>query len=206
MSESFSQYGEDLIVAKLFTEPGNLIELGAWEPKTFSNSRLLIEKGWDATLVELSPVPLRKLVEEYGNNPKVRVVAAAITPIPQPMLRFEISDDACTTDSPDRAAGWKGLREGYDGGFFGQLWVPAVTVRQLLGQFYGDGKQVDFVSIDTEGTSVELAIEFMEGPYKPKVLCAEHDGRIVWLNEFAQKLGYRQEWINGTNVILVRKP
>ena len=34
---------------------GNLLEVGAYEPTEISNSRLLIECGWDATLIEFSP-------------------------------------------------------------------------------------------------------------------------------------------------------
>jgi hypothetical protein len=201
---SFAQFGEDDIVAKLLPEPGNLIECGSWEPKTFSNSRLLIERGWDATLIEFSPVPLRKLIAEYAGNPKVRIIAAAVTPDAQPVLEFQITDDACSTDSVEAAVKWKGLRAGYDGGFFGKLWVPALSVQQLIDQFYGS-TTIDFVSVDTEGSSVEIAIEFMKSNWAPKVLCVEYNERLVWLNENAQKYGYRQEWVNGCNVILAKR-
>jgi Methyltransferase FkbM domain len=201
---SFSQFGEDEIVAKLLlTEPGNLIEIGAWEPQTFSNSRLFIECGWDATLIEFSPEPVRQLVKEYAGNPKVRVIAAAVTPDAQHVMEFAVTDDACTT-VPENAAKWKGLRAGYDGGFFGQLWVPTLSVQQLLDQFYGD-RQVDFLSVDTEGSSVEIAIEFMQSGWAPKVLCVEYGDRLVWLVEQAQLAGYKQEWLNGVNVILVKR-
>lgn len=57
---------------------GRLLEIGAFDAFAMSNSRALIELGWSAVLFEPSPGPLRALVKEYGNNPKVEVVAAAV--------------------------------------------------------------------------------------------------------------------------------
>lgn len=198
---SYSQHGEDEIILSLFSDAGNLIEIGAWEPRNFSNSRLLIERGWDATLIEFSPGPLAKLVREYQCAEKVRVIAAAITPDPQHVQQFRVTDDAVSTNNAAVEKTWEQA-----GGYYGSLWVPTLTVRQLLDQFYGD-KILDFVSVDTEGSSVEIAREFMiaDDGHKPKVLCVEHDGRLVWLMDVAQRFGYRQEWMNQTNVILVKR-
>ena len=203
---SYSQFGEDDILAKLLPATGHLIDVGAWEPIAMSNSRLLIERGWDATLVEFSPHPLRNLVREYNGIPQVRVVSAAITPGPRHLERFRITDDAISSNDPNTELRWKGLRENYDGGFFGDLWVPTLGVHQLLEQFYGGETQIDFVNVDTEGSSVDVALAFMreDGPWKPKVLCVEHDDKLVYLMEQAQTLGYRQHWVNGCNVILER--
>ena len=76
----------------------------------------------------------------------------------------------------------------------------------MLEQFYGGETQIDFVNVDTEGSSVEVALAFMreDGPWRPTVLCVEHDDKLVYLMEQAQKLGYRQHWVNGCNVILER--
>ena len=199
---SYSQFGEDDILAKLLPRTGHLIDVGAWEPFNFSNSRQLIEAGWDATLIEFSPHPLRNLVREYNGNPKVRVISAAITPGPRHVERFRITDDSVSTQSDANYELWKA-----QGGFFGELWVPTLGVHQLLEQFYGDGEtQIDFVNVDTEGSSVDVALAFMreDGPWKPKVLCVEHDDKLVYLMEESQKLGYRQHWVNGCNVILER--
>jgi len=53
---SHSQNGEDSIIAACFPPDykGTLLEIGAWFPEEFSNSKLFIDRGWDATLVEFS--------------------------------------------------------------------------------------------------------------------------------------------------------
>ena len=202
MSEkSYSQFGEDMILAALLPATGNLIDVGAWEPFNLSNSRLLIERGWDATLVEFSPHPARELVKEYGNSDRVRVIAAALTPGPRHIEPYQITDDALSSNNVENLAIWRAA-----GGYFGTLYVPTVSVKQLLAQFYGD-KQVNFVNIDAEGSSVELAIEFMnqDHGHQPDVICVEHDNALVRLMETAQGRGYRQEWMNACNVILVKR-
>lgn len=223
---SYSQHGEDEIIAKLFEYEcvigGDLIEVGAYEPTELSNSRLLIERGWDATLIEFSPTPVKDLVQAYADNPRVRVLQTALTAGPRHVEEFQVTDDGLSSNDPLHAEKWKDFPCGY----YGKIWVPTLSVQALMDQFYPD-KPLHFVSIDTEGTSVPLAIEFMRlnDDWKPAVLCVEHDDqdaleetdiaaihrnavkapRFRWLMENAAKLGYRQEWMNNCNVILVKR-
>lgn len=194
----YSQYGEDDVIAQLFgNRTGRLLDIGAFHPTVLSNSRLLIERDWEAVLVEFSPAPVRALVKEYGNNPKIKILQAAISTQETGMVQFQISDDGLSTADPGHLEKWKEA-----GGYFGQLWVPSLTIAQILNQFGGD---FQFVSIDTEGWSVPLAMNLLnECEQRPDVLCVEHDGRIIELQQFAQQFGYRAHWTNGTNVILVK--
>lgn len=199
MSESYSQYGEDQIITKLLAgrASGRLLDIGAWHPKTFSNSRMLIEAGWEAMLVEFSPKPIRDLVEEYANHPGVKVLQAAVTVVDGGMAAYDVTDDGLSTCSAEHKEKWE-----KDGGYFGKLWVSQIPIRQLLEQFGGG---FDFVSIDTEGTSVDLARYYLGVLGQlPLVMCVEHDGRSVELMEVAQERGYRMVHMNGTNVVLSR--
>ena len=195
---SYSQYGEDEIIAKLLSPyTGRLLDVGAWYPKTFSNSRLLIEAGWEALLVEFSPKPVRELVEEYRNNPRVKVLQAAVTTGDSGMTQFDVTDDGLSTCTPEIRTKWEA-----EGGYYGKLWVAQLSLERLLMQFGGG---FPFVSFDTEGTSVELAIHYLrDREQRPYVMCVEHDERLVELMSVAQILGYRAAHLNGTNVILSR--
>ena len=51
----YSQNGEQLIIEKYFGDfKGILLDIGANDGETLSNSRSLIKKGWQAVLVEPS--------------------------------------------------------------------------------------------------------------------------------------------------------
>lgn len=196
----YSQNSEDEAVAAQFPDNyrGCLLEIGAWEPRNLSNSRLLIERGWSAVLVEFSPVPLSQLVREYGNNQNVQVVSAAITPCNQHVVEFQITDDALSTNDPEQLRIWA-----EKGGFYGRLYVPSLTVDALLSQFFGS-RQIDFASVDTEGTSCDVAIALIQSDHRPKVICCEFNNRAVELMEVAQNVGYKMIHMNSENMILCR--
>lgn len=201
----YSQYGEDDIILQVLAtmdlpKPPRLLEIGAWSPIHLSNSRAFIEAGWMATLVEFSPSAVRELVKEYGRNERVEIVQAAITPLKgeHSAMRFEITDDALSSSNAQSIETWKDA-----GGFYGSMYVAQMPLAELLMQF-GSNRGYEYISIDTEGTSVELALELLESDFRPRVLCVEHDQRLVWLMEHAQKHNYRMQWANGTNAILVR--
>lgn len=205
----YSQYGEDKTVAEIFGDapdagPGNLLDIGAWGVRDLSNSRAFIELGWNAVLCEFSPKPVRELVEEYGKPEyagRVKIVAAAVVPIHQHCLEFQISDDALSAvPESETARKWATA-----GGYFGRLWVPTVPLKDVCNQFFGEA-QIDYLSIDTEGTSVDLLLEFLSfGYWKPRVIVCEHDARDQHIWEAAKRNGYAVRERNETNVILERR-
>lgn len=196
---SYSQNGEDLIIAGCFPPDfkGTLLEIGAWEPKNLSNSRLLIENGWSAVLCEFSPEPVRQLIREYSHI-SVQVIAAAITAEEEHVAKFFITDDALSGNNPDHMLLWA-----KDGGFYGSLWVPTLSIRRLLDQFFGD-RSIDFASIDTEGSSTELCIALLRTDHRPKVICWEHNGRAVEVMQEAEKHGYKMIHLNQENGVIAR--
>lgn len=195
---SHSQAGEDLIVTAQFPLgfKGTLLEIGAWDPIAMSNSRAFIEAGWSAVLCEFSPTPVKALVKQYAGDGKVQVVSAAVTVGDDHVQMYQLSDDALSTNDPKVLLQWA-----KEGGYYGSLWVPTLPLVKLLSQFFGTRK-LDYASIDTEGSSVDLALALLRTEHRPNVLCVEHDGRVGELMPVAQELGYSMIHYNGTNCIL----
>jgi hypothetical protein len=71
-----SQFGEDGIIEAIFARIGEtnrwLCECGAGDGLFMSNSRKLIEAGWNALLIEGDPVQADKLEWRYMGKPSVR--------------------------------------------------------------------------------------------------------------------------------------
>lgn len=203
MSDTYSQYGEDVIIAEIFSRinggPFRLLDIGAWDPIEKSNSRLLIEKGWSAVLIEPSPTPLRNLIAAYGPRFTLKpaqniVIVGAAVGLQSGMVRMAITDDAVSTSSFDVEKLWQ-----EKGGYVGHAYFPVITLNDI---FNHCGGNYDFVNIDAEGLSVDLAIEYLKTEAFPRVICVEHDNRIVELSQAAQARAYSVRHTNGTNLIL----
>ena len=67
----YSQSGEDGVIEHIFSIIPNsnkwCVEFGAWDGIVYSNTRALIEKGWNAVLIEPNP---RKFISLKKNNSK----------------------------------------------------------------------------------------------------------------------------------------
>lgn len=172
---------------------GTVVELGAWNATTFSNSRALIECGWKAILVEPSPNPMLGLLTEYGNNPNVTLIQAAIG-LHDNLVRMHITDDAVSTSEAVVYDQWKDATT-----YRGTLCVPVISLERFAGQF-GSG---EVWSIDCEGLSVDIFKRMMVLKMFPPVVVVEHDNRLIELLQTATGQGYKCSFTNATNVVLV---
>jgi hypothetical protein len=204
---SYSQRNEEQHILEACKDAPRrrLLDIGAFHPTTFSNSRALIEQGWDAVLVEPSPVPVRNLVQEYGQiyrfkpvgdksvcvlNISIHVLCAAVGLDPG-IVTLQITDDAVST--AEIKPEWRER-----GGYIGAMTIPRVTFGQIC-DWYGN---FDFVSIDTEGTSTDLFKVVVSGEMFPRCICVEHDGRIVEITKAAMDRGYKIAYISEENVVV----
>lgn len=194
---SYSQYAEDLHIVKHVegVQSRRVLDLGAWHPTEFSNSRALIEAGWGAVLVEPSPGPLSNLARGYNDWPGVEIIGAAVGR-QSGLIQMTVTDDAVSSTDRGTLEKWKGA-----GGYYGKVWVSQITLTDVFAQFGGG---FEFINIDTEGTSVEVFKNLMELQVFPHCVCVEHDDRIVELYQHAADNGYRQLHLNGTNMVLGR--
>jgi hypothetical protein len=197
--ETHSQYDEDQAIAAHFARwhmeheiTKRFLDIGAWDPICFSNTRALFERGWSGVMIEPSPTAMLSLLKEYGNEPRITIVqaAASVENVPQ---RMWMTADAVSTSDP--ASYEKNKR---DGGFFGQATVMPITW-EMINNLYGG---FDFVNIDTEGVSVDLFHSMLISGAKPSCTCVEHDGRLTELAAAATKVGYKMTYANGTNAVL----
>jgi FkbM family methyltransferase len=169
------------------------LDIGAWHPTCFSNSRALIEQGWDAVLIEPSPGPVRNLVMEYGEAGKVQVVSAAVVVEDRILTSIKITDDGISSEVEANVEKWK-----EKGKFLGDLWVPAITIEKVLYCFGA----FDFVSIDTEGSSVDLLKVLLATGMQPQCVCVEYDNRLAEAQIAAGARGYKSVYTSNENVVL----
>jgi len=195
---SYSQNAEEQHIARIVgDQPGRFLDIGAYNPKLFSNTRALYERGWSGVMVEASPGPFLDLLIEYGNCDRVELVSAAVG-TDRKLMRFQHSEAGVGTSNDAHYQKWRDKAQ-----FDGRFWAPAITLPELFTQF---GHDFDFVNIDVEGNSAELFACMMQirPRCRPKCFCVEHDGRQAELTKLALLQGYCMEHLNGENVIFAR--
>lgn len=195
LPDSYSQYGEDRkaieVLERWGIASGCVLELGAWHPIDKSNSRLFIELGWNAVLVDPSPAAIGALAREYNGSPKVTVCGFPVT-VHGGVIRMILSDDALSGEAIQEE--WR-----KEGGYYGWASMLSMSMAEFLRTVCGD---FQVCSIDVEGQSVDLFAEMMRVGPRPRVVILEHNARHVELAQIAEAANYRQVHLNGTNVIL----
>lgn len=203
--KDFSQYGEQAAIlaglhfsedpTKLrFNINGRFLDIGAWHPTEFSNTRALFELGWSGVMIEPSPGPMLNLLNEYGQfQERITLIQAAVS-TEGGVLDMMVTDDAVSTSSMAEYAKWLDVTK-----FRGRLLVPSVTVADI-GQRFGG---FDFVNIDAEGQSADIFLEFLRLGMYPPCICVEHDSRTTELLAAATPKGYQVVLGNATNLVMV---
>lgn len=168
------------------------LDIGAWHHQQFSNTRALYDLGWTGVVVEPSPGPVRGLVQEYGEQSGMAVICAAVTQEPG-MIPLQITDDAVSSGGD--ISNWLEA-----GGYFGTMWIPTITIPQILNQWGA----FSMVSIDTEGTSVDLLRALLDTDMLPTCIVVEHDGRMIEAYNIVEPKHYRVATITEENIVFVR--
>ncbi len=171
-----------------------LLDIGAYHPTCFSNTRALYELGWSGVMIEPSPGPMLALLEAYGTDERITLIQAAMAKLPG-LVSLHVSDDAVSTSSETEFDRWKDAAK-----FRGSIMVPAITWGDIANQWGG----FDFANIDAEGSSAELFLEMLELKLYPTCVCMEFDGRLQEILSAATAREYRAVLVNGTNCVVVR--
>jgi len=196
----YSQYDEQEHILRAFEgrKPGRFLDIGAYHPFEFSNTRALYDIGWSGVLVEPAAGCMVSLIREYGDDPRIVLVQAAVG-VTWDFVELHVTDDCVSTACTENFLKWRDRAK-----FLGVVNVPSISLETIKTQFSGS-RDFDFVNIDAEGVSVPLAIYALRAAWRPYCFCVEHDGRQAELYNVGEQLGYRLAYENETNAVYVRR-
>jgi hypothetical protein len=196
---SFSQNAEDEIFVPLLPAVGKMMEIGAYDPVALSNSRALIQAGWEAVLVEANPNCLKKIIDFYRTeepNQNVTIVNALVESHDPSIIPFQVCWDAVSTTNQRYYDTWKNTAK------FFEIHMITTPIAWLFSKFPGP---YDFISVDVEGSSFALAM-YVFDVVKPTVACVEHEGSdIDRMVEFAKSRGYKAIAATSENIIFSKE-
>ena len=195
----FSQGGEEKIIlgaTEMLDGPRCVLDIGAYDGLTYSNSAALINKGWNAVLIEPCPFAFAKLMVRYADNPRVKLINAAMGMENRLVAFWDFQDDLCSTTIEGNADLWAKT-----GRKCKKYWVAQMTPAMLVNEVAGG---YDVISIDAEGVSVEILKSLPIGAWIPKVICVEHDQRLVEAADWGREKGFQPAYLDAQNLILTR--
>ena len=147
----YSQSGEQRFILDYFGDHiGTVLDCGANDGETFSNSRALLMKGWNGVLVDASAEACNRSRSLYRDRPDVEVHNVAIADRDGWVTLHESGPHASPGDTAllssiieAETVKWKPTTE------FTTRTVPCLTIASLLAR--SKFKQFEFITIDVEG-------------------------------------------------------
>lgn len=200
----YSQYGQDVVVMELLGHPahGVFVDIGANDGVSFSNSLLFEQQGWTGICIEPNPV----IYESLAKNRACNLVNACIA-----------GEDSNVTFLVVEGSGnmLSGIREFCDahhlnridkeirknGGGTRTIEIEALSPATLLSRY--DVREIDYLSIDTEGCEMEILKRFDFTKVPTKVIGVENSTRSPVFANYLAIYGYRLAKCVGCDEIYV---
>lgn len=192
-----SKYGKDF--------KGTILDLGANDGITLSNSRFFIENGWSGVLVEAGKLPYDKLMKNI--LPKTIAINSAIGNQNGNLTFYESknllnANDVGLVSSlvSNETQRWRNAGIG-----FTEYQVECFTWESFIDKFHLKNQNFDIISIDIEGMDYEVLTQMNLTELDCKVLCVEFNGKeIEKYVDYANKFGMTLVHQNPENLIFFK--
>lgn len=181
---SYSQFGEDLIIARLL--PGKKIfyvDVGANHPQKFNNTYHFYRRGSRGITVDPHP-SLKPLFSRF--RPRDHHLSLGLSRTPGFLTFYQFFPDVNSTFSSTAARHY--LSEHSQ--LISQKRVEVTTLATILDQHLPPHQPVDLLSIDTEGFDYQVLQGNNWQKYRPQIVCLECQPRSK-ANDYLLKLGYK---------------
>ncbi len=176
---SYSEFGEDVEILKYFPRgyAGYFVEVGANNGVRDSNTLLLEENGWVGILIEANPDLIASATKSRPRSVVVNAAAGAKDSPSTPFLkvfREQSNLDGLSGVSLDEE---ERERIRSLGGVIEEITIPLRSLDSILKEHLGEGRSIDFVSIDIEGHELEALKGFDLQTYRPRLMLFEDRSR-----------------------------
>jgi len=202
----YGQNGEDKIIQEYFPEGyiGTCIDIGATDGICMNNTLHFEEKGWDVICFEPNP---GYFYQCHSNRRNAHMYAISNFNLDD--VDFFVAnldgygiEEAITSLRVDD----KLLQHHIDLGYNPNIRTIKTKVRTLNWAIenHFPHEHIDFVSIDTEGTEIDVLQGFDIENYKPKLFVIENNFEDSRLEEYMSKFGYVRDKKISNNDFFIR--
>jgi FkbM family methyltransferase len=178
-SRSYSQEGEDRVLASLLlkihgmpTLDGFYVDVGAHHPYRYSNTCFFYKRGWRGINIDAMP---GSMAEFRKQRPRDINVESGIGRQAGTSKLYVFNVPALNTFDEDLARArcndvWRVIRT---------VDVPIAPLSEILKQHLPNERTIDFLTVDVEGSDLDVLQSNDWNRYRPSVVLAETLGRSL---------------------------
>ena len=169
----FSQHGEDIAIFNLLPRLDNkmthgfFVDVGAFHPTYYSNTKMLNILGWKGINVDANEASIRLFHQFRPNDINV---FCGVGPEDGEMTYYKFKGGPVNTFCKESADAWK---EANRLPYLGESTVQVRTINSILKENVPAGTDIDYMNIDIEGLdrAVLATLDFYK--YRPSILTVE---------------------------------
>lgn len=170
--ESYSQEGEDLILARIFDKKkrGFYLDVGAYHPISYSNTYYFYERGWNGINIDATPgsMDLFNKLRPTDINIEAMIFDSC------KKLDFNLHNapglnniDLCKDNVDYRTFEENGFK------VLNKVSIQAQSLSDILKSRLKPGQQIDFMDVDVEGAELNVLKSFDWDNLRPNVVLVE---------------------------------
>jgi FkbM family methyltransferase len=166
---SYSQEGEDMMLARFFSEQtiGFYVDVGAHHPQRFSNTYYFYLKGWRGINIDAMPGSMEIFNKLRPNDINLEF---PISDSNQILTYYEFNEPALNSFCEKTSHERDGLRH-YK--IIAQKELPTHTLAGILDKYLPVNQKIDFLNIDVEGLDYQVLKSNNWQKYRPRVVLVE---------------------------------
>jgi len=168
-TKSYSQEGEDLILTRILGEKkeGFYIDVGAHQPKRFSNTFLFYKRGWRGINIEARPGSKKIFDKIRPHDINVEVPISSENKI---LKYYMFNEPALNGFSEEMSNSKNGLK---DYKIIKEIDLQTKTLKEVLDSNVMKDQHIDFMTIDVEGLDYDVLLSNDWVKYKPSIILIE---------------------------------
>jgi FkbM family methyltransferase len=162
--KTYSTFGEDLILGKVFKKKGFYVDVGCYHPYEGSNTCLLYKKGWRGINIDPNPYSIELFKFSRPNDINLNFAVSSSSKKIKFYYRKEINMLNTIIE--------KQAKSNFPNGYFTAR-IKSKKLNDIIKETPFFKKEIDFLNIDVEGADFEVIKSLNFKIYKPKFICIE---------------------------------
>lgn len=194
----YSQNSEETYILNHFKDSkGTFLDIGAYDGKDLSNTRALMERGWQGVCFEPNPDVFERLAENCMQFKQVYCYELAMGTL-NGTFTLNANNTYYSTLVHSEMSRWAGAYE------FKPVECEVITFEHFM--LTSPFRTFDFISIDCEGIDYDILKQINLNKVGCKMVCVETNGKETqkYIDYIASFEGFRVVHVNAENLIMAR--